>query len=152
MALRRCYLQIVALTLRSAFGTLALSFWPYMIPFVITVDQVAALGWRRRLPVDAALYAHQLPASSGARSRKRPDTDPIEFQAAPGEGAEAPGAGFAIAVVLDERSVDAAIYDSGITPGALSGHFAMVASSTFRCWATNAGGVCVSQFDRETSS
>jgi len=26
----------------SAFGTLALSFWPYMIPFVITIDQAAA--------------------------------------------------------------------------------------------------------------
>ena len=26
----------------SAFGTLALSFWPHMIPFVITVDEAAA--------------------------------------------------------------------------------------------------------------
>jgi cytochrome d ubiquinol oxidase subunit II len=26
----------------TAFGTLALSFWPYMIPFVITVDEAAA--------------------------------------------------------------------------------------------------------------
>jgi cytochrome d ubiquinol oxidase subunit II len=26
----------------SAFGTLAISFWPYMIPFVVTVDQAAA--------------------------------------------------------------------------------------------------------------
>ena len=33
------------------------------------------------------------------------------------------------------------LYASGMTPGALSGHFAMVASSIFRCWATNAGGV-----------
>jgi cytochrome d ubiquinol oxidase subunit II len=31
-----------ALIFMSAFGTLALSFWPYMIPFVITVDQAAA--------------------------------------------------------------------------------------------------------------
>ena len=29
---------------------------------------------------------------------------------------------------------------------------AMVASSTLRCWATSAGGVCVSQLDSETSS
>jgi cytochrome d ubiquinol oxidase subunit II len=33
---------MVALIFASAFGTLALSFWPYMIPFVITVDEAAA--------------------------------------------------------------------------------------------------------------
>jgi cytochrome bd ubiquinol oxidase subunit II len=33
---------MVALIFLSAFGTLALSFWPYMIPFVISVDQAAA--------------------------------------------------------------------------------------------------------------
>jgi cytochrome bd ubiquinol oxidase subunit II len=32
----------VALIFLSAFGTLALSFWPYMIPFVITIDEAAA--------------------------------------------------------------------------------------------------------------
>src|ERR1700736_2941673 len=32
----------VAVIFVSAFGTLALSFWPYMIPFVITVDEAAA--------------------------------------------------------------------------------------------------------------
>jgi cytochrome d ubiquinol oxidase subunit II len=32
----------VAVIFVSAFGTLALSFWPYMIPFVITIDQAAA--------------------------------------------------------------------------------------------------------------
>jgi cytochrome d ubiquinol oxidase subunit II len=32
----------VAVIFLSAFGTLALSFWPYMIPFVITVDAAAA--------------------------------------------------------------------------------------------------------------
>ena len=26
----------------SAFGTLALSFWPYMVPFAITIDEAAA--------------------------------------------------------------------------------------------------------------
>jgi cytochrome bd ubiquinol oxidase subunit II len=35
-------LHMVALIFASAFGTLALSFWPYMIPFVITVDAAAA--------------------------------------------------------------------------------------------------------------
>ncbi len=34
--------HMVALIFVSAFGTLALSFWPYMIPYVITVDQAAA--------------------------------------------------------------------------------------------------------------
>jgi cytochrome bd ubiquinol oxidase subunit II len=34
--------HMVALIFISAFGTLALSFWPYMIPFAITVDQAAA--------------------------------------------------------------------------------------------------------------
>jgi cytochrome bd ubiquinol oxidase subunit II len=32
----------VALIFVSAFGTLALSFWPYMVPFVITIDEAAA--------------------------------------------------------------------------------------------------------------
>jgi cytochrome bd ubiquinol oxidase subunit II len=33
---------MVAVIFISAFGTLALSFWPYMIPFVITIDEAAA--------------------------------------------------------------------------------------------------------------
>jgi cytochrome d ubiquinol oxidase subunit II len=33
---------MVAVIFVSAFGTLALSFWPYMIPFVITIDEAAA--------------------------------------------------------------------------------------------------------------
>ena len=33
---------LVAVIFMSAFGTLALSFWPYMIPFVITIDEAAA--------------------------------------------------------------------------------------------------------------
>jgi cytochrome d ubiquinol oxidase subunit II len=33
---------VVALIFVSAFGTLALSFWPYLIPFVITIDEAAA--------------------------------------------------------------------------------------------------------------
>ncbi len=61
---------MVALIFVSAFGTLALSFWPYMIPFVITVDEAAApqsslvfMFWGcgvDRLPADAALHGHQL--------------------------------------------------------------------------------------------
>ena len=34
--------HMVALIFISAFGTLALSFWPYMIPFAITIDEAAA--------------------------------------------------------------------------------------------------------------
>jgi cytochrome d ubiquinol oxidase subunit II len=34
--------HMVALIFVSAFGTLALSFWPYMIPFVITINEAAA--------------------------------------------------------------------------------------------------------------
>jgi cytochrome d ubiquinol oxidase subunit II len=33
---------MVALTFGAAFGTLAISFWPYMIPFSITIDEAAA--------------------------------------------------------------------------------------------------------------
>ncbi len=33
---------MVALIFVSAFGTLALSFWPYIIPFVVTIDEAAA--------------------------------------------------------------------------------------------------------------
>jgi cytochrome bd ubiquinol oxidase subunit II len=33
---------MVLLIFMSAFGTLAISFWPYMIPFVITIDEAAA--------------------------------------------------------------------------------------------------------------
>lgn len=40
----------------------------------------------------------------------------------------------------------------GRISGLLSGNLAIVASSTFRCWATMAGGVWVSQSERETSA
>src|SRR6267154_172042 len=40
---------------------------------------------------------------------------------------------------------------TGTISGLLLGNFAMVASLTFRCWATIAGGVWVIQSDRETS-
>ena len=34
--------RMVALTFAAAFGTLAISFWPYMIPFSMTIDEAAA--------------------------------------------------------------------------------------------------------------
>ena len=33
---------MVALIFAAAFGTLAISFWPYMIPFSITIEEAAA--------------------------------------------------------------------------------------------------------------
>src|SRR5262249_45997001 len=33
---------MVALMFAAAFGTLAISFWPYMVPFSITIDEAAA--------------------------------------------------------------------------------------------------------------
>jgi len=33
---------MVAIIFAAAFGTLAISFWPYMIPFAITIDEAAA--------------------------------------------------------------------------------------------------------------
>ena len=33
---------MVAIFFAAAFGTMAISFWPYMIPFSITIDQAAA--------------------------------------------------------------------------------------------------------------
>jgi cytochrome d ubiquinol oxidase subunit II len=33
---------MVVIIFLAAFGTLAISFWPYMIPFVITIDEAAA--------------------------------------------------------------------------------------------------------------
>jgi cytochrome d ubiquinol oxidase subunit II len=33
---------MVVLMFAAAFGTLAISFWPYMIPFAVTIDQAAA--------------------------------------------------------------------------------------------------------------
>jgi cytochrome d ubiquinol oxidase subunit II len=33
---------MVALIFAAAFGTLAISFWPYMIPFSITIQEAAA--------------------------------------------------------------------------------------------------------------
>ena len=37
-----CRFPMVALIFAAAFGTLAISFWPYMIPFSITIEQAAA--------------------------------------------------------------------------------------------------------------
>jgi cytochrome d ubiquinol oxidase subunit II len=61
---------MVALIFAAAFGTLAVSFWPYMIPFSITIEEAAAphstlafMFWGADLfvfPPDADLHGHQL--------------------------------------------------------------------------------------------
>ena len=59
----------VATIFVSAFGTLAFSFWPYKIPFAITIDEAAAphsslanLFWAASLlPADVALHGDRLP-------------------------------------------------------------------------------------------
>ena len=43
-------------------------------------------------------------------------------------------------------------HHTGMTSGLSLGNFAMVASLTFRCWATIAGGVREIQSERETSA
>src|SRR5882762_8603386 len=43
-------------------------------------------------------------------------------------------------------------HHTGMTSGLSLGNFAMVASLTFRCWATIAGGVRAIQSERETSA
>jgi cytochrome d ubiquinol oxidase subunit II len=63
--------HMVGLTFASPFGTLAISFWPYMMPGAVTVDEAAAphsslafMLWGRgpfRLAAYARLQGHQLP-------------------------------------------------------------------------------------------
>ena len=61
---------MVAPIFAAAFGALAISFWPYMIPFSITIEEAAAPPFQsrlhvlgrghRRLPADAPLHRDQL--------------------------------------------------------------------------------------------
>jgi cytochrome d ubiquinol oxidase subunit II len=41
-SLEQAAFPMVVLMFAAAFGTLAISFWPYMIPFAVTIDQAAA--------------------------------------------------------------------------------------------------------------
>jgi cytochrome bd ubiquinol oxidase subunit II len=58
---------VVTVIFLCAFGTLALSFWPYMIPFVLTIEEAAApqsslafMFWGEGLSADAVLHCDQL--------------------------------------------------------------------------------------------
>jgi cytochrome d ubiquinol oxidase subunit II len=72
----------VAIIFASAFGTLALSFWPYMIPFVITIDQAAAphsslsfMFWGAGLFVFPMMLAYVVFNYAVFRGKNRPFSD-----------------------------------------------------------------------------
>ncbi|HEY1944953.1 MAG TPA: cytochrome d ubiquinol oxidase subunit II [Roseiarcus sp.] len=74
--------RIVAIIFVAAFGTLALSFWPYMIPFSITIEEAAAphsslafMFWGAGLFVFPLMLLYTATNYSVFRGRIRPDTD-----------------------------------------------------------------------------
>jgi cytochrome d ubiquinol oxidase subunit II len=74
--------RIVAVVFAAAFGTLALSFWPYMIPFSITIDEAAAphsslafMFWGAGLFVFPLMLLYTATNFSVFRGRIRPDAD-----------------------------------------------------------------------------
>jgi cytochrome bd ubiquinol oxidase subunit II len=71
---------MVALTFAAAFGTLAISFWPYMIPFSITIDEAAAphsslafMFWGAGLFVFPLMLVYAAVNYSVFRGKVRPD-------------------------------------------------------------------------------
>jgi cytochrome bd ubiquinol oxidase subunit II len=71
---------MVVLTFAAAFGTLAISFWPYMIPFSITIDESAAphsslafMFWGEGLFVFPLMLAYAAINYSVFRGKVRPD-------------------------------------------------------------------------------
>jgi cytochrome d ubiquinol oxidase subunit II len=74
--------RIVAVIFAAAFGTLALSFWPYMIPFSITIDEAAAphsslafMFWGAGLFVFPLMLLYTATNFSVFRGRIRPEAD-----------------------------------------------------------------------------
>jgi cytochrome bd ubiquinol oxidase subunit II len=74
--------RLVAIVFAAAFGTLALSFWPYMIPFSITIDDAAAphsslafMFWGAGLFVFPLMLLYTATNYSVFRGRLRPDAD-----------------------------------------------------------------------------
>jgi cytochrome bd ubiquinol oxidase subunit II len=72
--------SMVALTFAAAFGTLAISFWPYMIPFSITIDEAAAphaslafMFWGAGLFVFPLMLIYAAVNYSVFRGKVRPD-------------------------------------------------------------------------------
>jgi len=75
--------RLVAIIFAAAFGTLALSFWPYMIPFSITIEEAAAphsslafMFWGAGLFVFPLMLLYNATNYSVFRGRIRPEADP----------------------------------------------------------------------------
>ena len=73
---------MVAIIFAAAFGTLALSFWPYMIPFSITIDDAAAphsslafMFWGAGLFVFPLMLLYTATNYSVFRGKNRPERD-----------------------------------------------------------------------------
>ena len=73
---------MVALIFATAFGTLAISFWPYMIPFSITIEEAAAprsslafMFWGAGLFVFPLMLLYTVISYSVFRGKVRPTTD-----------------------------------------------------------------------------
>jgi cytochrome bd ubiquinol oxidase subunit II len=73
---------MVAIIFAAAFGTLAISFWPYMIPFSITIDEAAAphsslafMFWGAGLFVFPLMLLYTAASYSVFRGKVRPDAD-----------------------------------------------------------------------------
>jgi cytochrome d ubiquinol oxidase subunit II len=74
---------MVALVFTAAFGTLAISFWPYMIPFSITIDEAAAphsslafMFWGAGLFVFPLMLLYTAASYGVFRGKVRPGADP----------------------------------------------------------------------------
>jgi cytochrome d ubiquinol oxidase subunit II len=73
---------MVSLMFAAAFGTLAISFWPYMIPFEITIDQAAAshsslafMFWGEGLFVFPLMLIYTVVSYSVFRGKVRPSVE-----------------------------------------------------------------------------
>ena len=78
----RAPFRIVSIVFAAAFGTLAFSFWPYMIPFSITIEQAASphsslafMFWGAGLFVFPLMLLYTATNYSVFRGRIRPDAD-----------------------------------------------------------------------------
>ena len=72
---------MVVITFAAAFGTLAISFWPYMVPFSITIDEAAAphsslafMFWGEGLFVFPLMLLYTAVSYSVFRGKVRPTT------------------------------------------------------------------------------
>jgi cytochrome d ubiquinol oxidase subunit II len=79
----RAPFRMVAIIFAAAFGTLAISFWPYMIPFSITIDEAASphsslafMFWGAGLFVFPLTLLYTAVNYSVFRDRVRPSGDP----------------------------------------------------------------------------